>query len=331
MKNVGMVLFIFLLLEAMCSEGCWKEEREALWDLNSHFGFPLSLKWYGTDCCQWEGVECNSSTRRVAKLNLYEDTWKNVNRYLNYTDFIVFKDLKSLNLSHNGIIGCAGNNEGLENLEVLDLSDNHIDNAASILSCLDELSSLKSLYLTYNRFNVSSIHVLESLSSKLRYLEVLDISGNYLTNDILPSLEGFTSLKELYLAASHLDSDVHVQGLCSRLRNLEVLDLSHNNFNDSDIASALSGVSSLKSLNLGHSQLTPRSVFNMSKLRSLEILNLAGNDLNESILGSLDAQYVLPYEDVIYEDYYKSIKVWVKYPIHSSPESSGNLISSLSY
>lgn len=102
--------------------------------------------------------------------------------------------------------------------------------------------------------------------------KVLDISeNNHLTNDILPSLEGFTSLKELYLSFTGLDSDIHTKELCSTLLNLEVLDLSRSNFNGSDIGFALSGLSSLKSLNLGSCQLTPRLIFNISKLGSLEI------------------------------------------------------------
>ncbi|TKY65903.1 Polygalacturonase inhibitor [Spatholobus suberectus] len=157
MKNISVILLNFVLLEVMCCEGCWKEEREALLGLNSRFDFPLSWDWDGTDCCQWEGVECNSSTGRVAKLNLY-GLWSNgifqLDWHLNYSDFIVFKDLKSLNLTSYSGIGCP-DNEGLENLEVLDLSYNGLDNAASILSCLDGFSSLKSLYLSYNWFDAT--------------------------------------------------------------------------------------------------------------------------------------------------------------------------------
>ncbi|KAG4400848.1 hypothetical protein GLYMA_07G143951v4 [Glycine max] len=117
----------------------------------------------------------------------------------------------------------------------------------------------------------------------LRNLEVLDISFNPLTNDILPSLGGFTSLKELYLSYIDLDSDLHIQGLCSSLRNLEILDLSSNNFNNSDITSALSGLSSLKFLDLSICQLTSRSIFNISRFTSLKILDLSYNKLDKSI------------------------------------------------
>ncbi|XP_047156229.1 receptor-like protein 14, partial [Vigna umbellata] len=242
-------------------EVCWKEEREALWDLNARFGFSLSWQWDDTYCSEWEGVECNSSTGRVAKLDL-QCLWSVMfipsDWHLSYADLVVFKDLKSLNLSRSyGIFDCA-NREGRENLEVLDLSDSNI-NVTDILLCLNGLPSLKYLYLSYNRF-YTTFNVFETLSSQLLRLEILDISQNTLTNDMLPSLGGFTSMKELYLSDTGLNSDIHIQGLCSMSKNLEVLDLSYNNFNDSDIAYALRELSSLKSLNLGNTQLTPRSI-----------------------------------------------------------------------
>ncbi|KAL2570852.1 hypothetical protein AAZV13_18G215600 [Glycine max] len=276
---VGVCWLILVLLEAMCCEGCWKEERDALLVLNS--GFSLE----GPDCCQWEGVKCNSSTGRLTQLILRTDIAWLPEPYINYSHFVVFKDLNNLDLSWNAISGCVGNQVRLENLQVLDMSYNYLD-AAGILSCLDGLSSLKSLSLRGNRLNTSSFHVFETLSSKLRNLEVLNISNNYLTNDILPSLGGFTSLKELNLAGIQLDSDLHIQGLCSLLRNLEVLDLSNNNYNHIDIGYALSRLSSLKSLNLGYNQLTSRSIFNISKLSSLEILDLSYNNFNHINIGS---------------------------------------------
>ncbi|KAH1241968.1 Receptor-like protein 13 [Glycine max] len=292
-STVGVCFLFFLLSEAIRCEGCWKEERDALLGLHSRFDLPYS--WDGPDCCQWKGVMCNSSTGRVAQLGLWS-VRRNKYSTLNYSDFVVFKDLKNLNLSENGISGCAGTEARLQNLEVLDLSRNDLDNAA-ILSCLDGLSSLKSLYLGINIFNTSSFHAFETLSSKLRYLELLDISVNSLTNDILPSLGGFTSLKELYLSDMDLVSDLHIQGLCLSLKNLEILDLSAN-----DITSVPSGLSSLKSLYLSNCQLTSKSIFNISRFTSLEILDLSSNQLNERIPWHQDFHRLSNLEHLILDD-----------------------------
>lgn len=101
-------------------------------------------------------------------------------------------------------------------------------------------------------------------------------------------------------------------GLCSSLRNLEILDLSRNNFNNTDITSVHSGLSSLKSLDLSNCQLISRSIFSksnifyirnfhdlfrlknifncysyvyldISRFTSLKILDLSHNWLDESI------------------------------------------------
>ncbi|CAJ1803200.1 unnamed protein product [Sphenostylis stenocarpa] len=240
MKIVRLSFLLFLLLQAISSQSCSKQDRLGLSALSSRFQIPFTsdIEY----CCEREAVKCNSSTGRVAELMLRESR----EQYINYSDLSVFKDLKKLYLSFNNIFGCVREEE-LTNLEVLHISYNKLDNAASILSCLDGLSSL---------------------------------NGNYLTNDILPSLEGFTSLKELHLSDNELDSDLHIEGLCSKLRNLKVLDLSGNNFKDSDIGSALrlSTLTNLTNLDLGYNNIHYFVVRQGSKsLSRLDVLALDGN------------------------------------------------------
>jgi len=106
---VFLLLFI-VLLEVMYCEGCLKQEREALIALNSHLGNAMS--WSAntnTDCCEWEGVECNTTTGRVTKLkpeSVYRP-WQ-----LNYSDFLTFKDLKTLDLSSSQISNCTRDDPG---------------------------------------------------------------------------------------------------------------------------------------------------------------------------------------------------------------------------
>jgi hypothetical protein len=105
---VDVLLLIFVLVEVMCCEGCWKQEKETLMALNSRLGNALS--WLdNTDCCQWEGVECNTITRRITKIQLQSDIgpW-----HLNYSDFLIFKDLKILDLSSSQISNCTSINQG---------------------------------------------------------------------------------------------------------------------------------------------------------------------------------------------------------------------------
>ncbi|KAI8570586.1 hypothetical protein RHMOL_Rhmol01G0046700 [Rhododendron molle] len=62
-------------LENGCN-GCWEKERIALLQLKDSINFPNGNSlpsWEDddhSDCCKWEAVECNSTTRRVIKLEL---------------------------------------------------------------------------------------------------------------------------------------------------------------------------------------------------------------------------------------------------------------------
>jgi len=103
---VFLLLFIFSL-EVMYCEGCWKQEREALIALKS-----ITLSWSANtnpDCCEWKEVECNTTTGRVAKLKLQ---YVYTTGSLNYSDFAIFKDLKTLDLSFSYIPNCTGTHQG---------------------------------------------------------------------------------------------------------------------------------------------------------------------------------------------------------------------------
>jgi hypothetical protein len=118
MKSLLLCLFlsVWVLVEVliMCCEGCLKQERQGLISVNSKLSYkeddssldltesPLYWVDNTTDCCQWKGVECNSTTGRIAKLKL-----QSIFGQLNYSDFLIFKDLKTLDLSNTLLINCT--------------------------------------------------------------------------------------------------------------------------------------------------------------------------------------------------------------------------------
>ncbi|MBA0779878.1 hypothetical protein Gotri_004064, partial [Gossypium trilobum] len=150
------VIFITLLVskDAVWSDGCCDEDRLALLQLQP----LLSLKGFnwteekGSDCCEWEWVECNITTRRLTQLSLGNGLLKYL-EFFNASLFLPFEELKSLDLSGNGLVGCV-ENEGfgklskLRHLENLDLSYNRLNDSA--LSSLSKTSTLKSLNLSGN-------------------------------------------------------------------------------------------------------------------------------------------------------------------------------------
>lgn len=111
-KRLWVVLLLSVLcLEAGWSSGCLDQERDALLQLK-HFFTHLPHVDDGSDCCKWEWVDCNTTTRRVTKLSLNHTNWRGDakdTRYLNTSLFLPFEELRSLYLHHNQIAGCLEN------------------------------------------------------------------------------------------------------------------------------------------------------------------------------------------------------------------------------
>ncbi|GKU93320.1 hypothetical protein SLEP1_g6922 [Rubroshorea leprosula] len=176
-KWVRGAIVMFVLVTGWCCSyccGCLEEERIALLNLKHSVPSPTSnfLASWGRrgDCCEWVGIECNITTKRVIKLSLNDSRVRNSGSWnLNSSLFLPFEELKSLFLIGNYIVGFI-KNEGLErlsslsNLEVLDLSYNQLNN--SILSSLASLSSLKVLNLASNQME-GSLHIPGSLSRNI--------------------------------------------------------------------------------------------------------------------------------------------------------------------
>ncbi|KAJ4724690.1 LRR receptor-like serine/threonine-protein kinase [Melia azedarach] len=254
---VELLFFMFALFQNYrCSDGCWEHERLALLQLKLFFNDAGSLiNWMegdeNSDCCQWERVECNNNTRRVIKLELFEtksqlsESW-----YLNAK--LELSETRSP-LSESWYLN-ASMFSPFEELEYLDLSFNSIVGCTEKegLKGLSSLSKLKSLYLSYNLFN----------------------------NSILSSLDGFSSLRELYLGGNDLKGSVDFKGLSK----LEVLDLSGNILNRSILSSDLTILSSLKSLRL--IDIGFKGTFNIGDLdflRNLEELDISDNEIDKFV------------------------------------------------
>eukprot|EP00258_Populus_trichocarpa_P040902 XP_024456921.1 receptor-like protein 13 [Populus trichocarpa] len=294
MKKMGawMLLALLTLVGDWCGRcyGCLEEERIGLLEIKPLID-PNSIymrDWveYSSNCCEWYGIECDNTTRRVIHLSLMD--FRLGDWVLNASLFLPFKELQSLDLSYNGLVGCSENqgfevlSSKLRKLEVLDLSLNRFNNDKGILSCFNGLSALKSLDLSDNEVTGSGLKV---LSSRLKKLENLYLRRNQCNDSIFSSLSGFSSLKYLNLSENQLTGSStginSFQVLASGLKNLLSLHLSDNKLNDS-ILSSFSGFSTLKSLHLSYNMFTGSTGLN--GLRNLEILHLEMIDFKESIL-----------------------------------------------
>ncbi|KAK8477090.1 hypothetical protein V6N11_049373 [Hibiscus sabdariffa] len=269
-------LTVLVLDGAEWSDGCWDEERIAIFQLRPFLLFA-GFNWTEervSDCCQWEFVECNTTTRRVTRLSLAEAISSNL---FNASLFLPFEELRSLDLRGNGLVGYAKNQgfrklSKLRHLENLDLTFNYFND--SILSSLSKLSSLKSLSLGGNDLFTGSDHNIE-----LSGLETLDLSLTNMKNNLLLHLGGLSSLTTLLLGGNNLEGTLHLQGNGREqsLINLEEIDLSDNLFNNSVVAE-LSGFSNLRKLTDFLYEISPE----FCGWSSLESLDLSYNERREA-------------------------------------------------
>ncbi|GAY67691.1 hypothetical protein CUMW_258590 [Citrus unshiu] len=268
---VSELIFILLVVKGWWSEGCLEQERSALLQLRHFFNDDKHLHYWVddenySDCCQWEGVECNNTNGRVIKLDL-RDTWnrESAEWHLNASLFTPFQQLESLDLSWNNIAGCV-ENEGLErlsrlnNLKLLFLDHNYFNNS-NFLS-LGGLSSLRILSLAGNGLNGSiDIKGLDSLSN----MEELDMSANAIDNLVAPkggsgipmidgskvlqSIVSLPSLKTLYLLFTNFKGTIANQEL-HNFTNLEELILVESDLHVSQLLQSISSFTSLKYLSM---------------------------------------------------------------------------------
>jgi len=93
--------------------GCLEEERIRLLEIQSLIDpNRISLgDWVGSsNCCEWDGIECDNTTRRVIQLSLRGSRDESLGDWvLNASLFLPFKELQSLELGDNGLVGCLEN------------------------------------------------------------------------------------------------------------------------------------------------------------------------------------------------------------------------------
>ncbi|XP_061972286.1 receptor-like protein 13 isoform X3 [Populus nigra] len=275
--------------------GCLEEERiglleiKALIDPNSVQG-ELS-DWMDNkedigNCCEWSGIVCDNTTRRVIELSLMRARDFRLGAWvLNASLFLPFEELQSLDLGETGLVGCS-ENEGfgtlsskLRELHVLDLSYNKFY-SDSILSCFTGLSSLKSLDLSWNTLTGSAnFYGLNVLSSRLKKLENLHLRGNQYNDSIFSSLTGFSSLKSLDLSYNMLSGSTSINGTFFNLTTLEELYLDGSSL-PLNFLHSIGVLPALKVLSAGECDLSGTlSTQGLCGLKNLEQLFLYENNL----------------------------------------------------
>ena len=109
-----LLLGFLVKLESNASIGCIEAERVALLRLKDAFNNPNGSalpSWQGQgDCCTWESVKCDNSTKRVTHLFLNDTRpyeLSNLQWSLNASSFLPLEELQVLDLSGNYLSGLS--------------------------------------------------------------------------------------------------------------------------------------------------------------------------------------------------------------------------------
>ncbi|KFK23530.1 hypothetical protein AALP_AAs73006U000200 [Arabis alpina] len=155
----------------------------------------------------------------------------------------------------------------------LDLMDSALNGPLRSNSSLFRLQHLQSLDLRYNNFS----GILPDSIANLKYLSVLRCTSCNLHGEIPSSLGNLSYLADLGLSVNDFTSEgPNLQLLLPKLRSLISIDLEYNQFKEESISLGL------RSLDVGHNQLSgelPKSLINCT---DLQVLNVEGNKINDT-------------------------------------------------
>ncbi|XP_073265195.1 cuscuta receptor 1 [Populus alba] len=243
-------MWVWMLLMALAflndrSHCCLDEERISLLEIKAwfnHAGAPGSKYLEGWDKEDFNC--CNWDPHRVVCDNT--------------TNRVIELQLSSVNY------------DGLKAVEDLDL------NASLFLPFIE----LEILDLSVNQL-VGGLknQGFQVLASGLRNLKELALSYNKLNDSILSCLDGFSTLKSLYLSSNRFTGSTGLNGL----RKLETLNLEYTDFKESIFIESLGALPCLEKVFLDNSSLPASFLRSIGPLSTLKVLSLAGVDFNSTL------------------------------------------------
>ncbi|CAL5374399.1 unnamed protein product [Camellia sinensis] len=159
--------------------------------------YPKMESWKeGSDCCSWDGVECDNNTSQVIGLDL-SCSWLNGTIHPNSTIFYYFPHLQSLNLAFNdfGMSPISSEFSRFTRLTHLNLSASRFSGKVPIE--VSFLSKLVSLDLSYNdglRLEQPGFELLVQNLTKVRELNLRDVNISSVVSNSLLNLTSLTLL-----------------------------------------------------------------------------------------------------------------------------------------
>ncbi|KAL1559199.1 tyrosine-sulfated glycopeptide receptor 1-like [Salvia divinorum] len=271
--NYVLIHLVAILVVAISTSNgsCNQLDRGSLSSFNLSISATPPLNWsLSADCCTWEGVGCDDSSR-VTTLWL-------PSRGLVGTmspSVINLTTLSILNLSHNTLSGPLP--DGFFTiLHQIDLSLNRLSGALTASHNLPNTTTI--LNLSCNSFHGT---IPSSFLDKASKLQAFDVSNNSFSGS-LPSFvcSSSPSIQRLDFSDNQFSEQIPPGfGLCSKLQNLRA---GFNNFSG-QIPNDIYSLSTLQELYLPRNKLSGPINPSIVSLINLKILNLCSNELTGAI------------------------------------------------
>ncbi|CAN1278010.1 Receptor-like protein 46 [Linum perenne] len=263
----------------------------------------------GSNCCEWWGVTCDSSTGAVISLQLHNSSLGGEIRpsllqleSLQHLDLSLddfndvpfpsflgsFRSLEYLNLSTAGFSGiippALGN---ISTLQFLDLSSSQLSGLTA--ANLVNFTSLSVLDLSFNDFSAR----FPSWLANLTRLSHLDLSSSGLFGRIPLGLSELPELQLLNLAMNY-----NLSASCSQLfrgnwGKIQVLNFASNKLHGK-LPDSIGNLSSLRDFDLFENNVEGAVPSSIGKLCNLQSLDFSGNNLTGSLPETLQLTGQLP-------------------------------------
>ncbi|XP_058004625.1 receptor-like protein 14 isoform X4 [Hevea brasiliensis] len=230
------VLLVIVFVQMNGCRACLEKERIGLLEFKAFLKSNCELidnldSWVEdrmSDCCGWDRVKCNTTSRRVVDLSLNEVlTFSDPKTCsLNLSMFYPFEELLGLDLSDNWFYGWIhpAAFANLKFLKTLDMSSNYFNGSIS-MEAFANLKLLETLDISYNDFSGS---ILMGGFCGLKSLVKLDLSNNHFSGPLPQCLGNLSNLRYLDLSSNKFSGNM--QSVVSKLTSIKRLLLSGNKF-----------------------------------------------------------------------------------------------------